>query len=495
MRLSILAAILLGCSAPLAPVPTAVAVTGGQILDPGCAGSPYATIQAAIDAAVDGDVVSVCSGTYVETLLVDGKQLTLQSGQGARVDASLLGTALTITGGAHVTVRGMTFENGLTAGTGGNISCSQSTLDLSNSTLEAGSAWEGGGLGAVDCTGTISNTSFVANNADTGGGAWIQGDALRITGSTFTDNLAGDDGGGLYLSGSSPVRDTVFLRNESGHQGGGGYVDHGSGDVVGNVFARNVSGDDGGGMYLYYGAPHFEANTLVANVALGDGGGVRFKLSEATIVDNEVVSNRAASRGGGVQITHDEVVMTGNAIRGNRSGSAGGGLFTRESASLFADNILERNRSAKGGGMVVWEGWGSVDIQDCTFLDNTATDYGGHLFVALQGYRTRLRRVEMSGGEAFEGGAIWADSSEVVLENTLVQDSFATSSGGGLFLDATSGQIVNSVLTGGDALDGSAVAVKNGSSFDIVNTAIVDHTGGAALHLRSGAAPAVSYSD
>lgn len=39
----------------------------------------YSTIQAAINAAVDGDVITVGPGTYVENLLIDGKAITLTS--------------------------------------------------------------------------------------------------------------------------------------------------------------------------------------------------------------------------------------------------------------------------------------------------------------------------------------------------------------------------------------------------------------------------------
>jgi len=39
----------------------------------------YATIQAAINAAIDGDVIIISPGTYVENLLIDGKAITLTS--------------------------------------------------------------------------------------------------------------------------------------------------------------------------------------------------------------------------------------------------------------------------------------------------------------------------------------------------------------------------------------------------------------------------------
>jgi pectin methylesterase-like acyl-CoA thioesterase len=62
-------------------------------VDPSGAGD-FSTIQAAIDAAADGDVVSVAPGTYVEALDFAGKAVTVESTDGAA--ATLLDG-----GGAH----------------------------------------------------------------------------------------------------------------------------------------------------------------------------------------------------------------------------------------------------------------------------------------------------------------------------------------------------------------------------------------------------------
>src|SRR5690349_14787434 len=75
-----------------APPPSARLATG-------CAGSVFPTLQAAIDAAVDYDVIDVCGGTYAEHLVVTGKIITLHAVPGAvptTIDATGSGVGLSV---------------------------------------------------------------------------------------------------------------------------------------------------------------------------------------------------------------------------------------------------------------------------------------------------------------------------------------------------------------------------------------------------------------
>jgi len=75
----------------------------------------YATIQAAVDAAVDGDVIKVSAGTYVENVSVNGKTgITIKRVGGGQVvvDAGGTGTPLTIEGGStNILVSNLTLQN------------------------------------------------------------------------------------------------------------------------------------------------------------------------------------------------------------------------------------------------------------------------------------------------------------------------------------------------------------------------------------------------
>lgn len=503
--------LLAACAASPGSSPVRRPLLAERVLSPGCAGSAYTSIQAAIEAAADGDTISVCAGTYDERLRIVGKDLTLRSKDGAaatRIDAEDFGRALTVSGGATVTVDGFTFAHGSTAGNGGNVSCTGSELELVASRLEFGQAGKGGGLAASACTGRVSSTTFEGNTSVYfGGAAWIFGGSFGFDGNTVTSNTATSSGGGLYLDANSAVRDNTFTDNEAEEFGGGLYVDNGYGEISGNRFEGNRSVNDGGGAYVMFGSPQILRNTWEGNDSSDEGGGLRVKLSTARVDDNLFVANHADYRGGGMKVSHEAITMSRNTFIDNTTWVAGGGLAMVESASLLVGNEFFGNTADLGGGLYILDGWGPVEITDGIFDGNAATTSGGNLYVDLVDEYLRLRRVAIQYGSAKTGGGMYAVGSLIDIQNALFQRNVATDSGGGVSLDATGGRITNSVFWWNDARDGSGLVIANGVPvdpvdplvpvvpLDLANNVFASNLGGASLQLLSGTEPTVRYND
>ena len=162
-------------------VSTAVAAATRSVCPVGCT---YPTVQSAIDAAVNDDVIQIGKGRYVENLNTGGKKLTLQGSgrKGVILDGNGKSTVLTIAGRKLVTVSDVTITRGF--GDGGGIAVRE--------------------FGQL----ALRHSIIVANHSTTNGGgvSWAgaepsQQTRLTIDDCTITDNDAAGSGGGV-----APIR-------------------------------------------------------------------------------------------------------------------------------------------------------------------------------------------------------------------------------------------------------------------------------------------------
>jgi len=197
----------------------------------------YNTIQRAIDAAAEGDVVFVRPGTYRENVMIDSKNLLvgsriLTTGDTAYIDSTIIdgrgqsyGVAFTGQIGRETVLKGFTVQNGR-QNFGGGIDCRQGTaptledLKVSNNTAVQ---WGGG----VYCTGgaapLLRRVAVQGNSAARGGGMTASYSFPVIEESMFTGNSASDRGGGICgIHSAFVIEQTLIGNNSAGQQGGGG---------------------------------------------------------------------------------------------------------------------------------------------------------------------------------------------------------------------------------------------------------------------------------
>ena len=145
----------------------------------------YTTIQAAVDAAGNGDEILVAPGTYTgigsEVVNALGKAITIKAsgtpeetiidGQGVRV-----GVKCGSGEGADTIIEGFTITGGSgdknTSGSGGGIFCDDnSSPTISGCTISNNTAGSGGGISCDDNSSpTISGCTISNNTAGSGGG-------------------------------------------------------------------------------------------------------------------------------------------------------------------------------------------------------------------------------------------------------------------------------------------------------------------------------------
>ena len=179
--------------------------------DGGCndvVGTPYCTIQAAIDDAVPGvHQVRVAPGTYNEIIDLLGKAITVRSSGGPSV-TTIDATGVADPGDGLPVVRCDSGEGPDTVLDGFTITGGTGQTILGSESL-------GGGMYNSGSSPTVMNCVFSGNSAFLrGGGMFNSGGSPAVTNCTFSGNTVVQNGGGMFNSGSSPtVTNCIFWMN------------------------------------------------------------------------------------------------------------------------------------------------------------------------------------------------------------------------------------------------------------------------------------------
>jgi parallel beta-helix repeat protein len=269
--------------------------------------SAYTSIQEAVDAAGYGDVVCVYAGAYQEDVVLEGKNITLQSLDGAAatlIEGSGLGSTLSHTLGDGSTVIGFTIAGG---------------------------------------AGTTFDPDHDGETDECGGGVFVDASTVILRELIITDNNA-TDGAGLYVNGANlTMEDTVITGNEATRYGGGVRI-RASADVVisGCEISENIAGY-GGGLGLYQGEPTLLDTILDANESTDKGGAIYAGTDSVVNLSSCTVTNNvAATKGGGIRLYNSRGVIGGCTISNNTAGEEGGGIHCKRSTmSLTMTDVID----------------------------------------------------------------------------------------------------------------------------------------------------------
>ncbi len=436
-----------------------------------------ATIQAAINAAVDGQIILVASGTYSENIIFPtDKSVTVQSVYGD-LDTTIQGSGanapvvdisapeafspvldgFTIDNQAENTLTRGIYVDNLSAPTIKNCII-QGNVSTNNS---------GGGLylqGASSTTATtLLNTTISGNTANYGGCLRCTNSKLVISGCTISSNTATQNGGGLYLDGAST---TVTIGNStltgsSGRSGGALYATGiGALTISGSTFdANTATTGTGGGLYVINMTDVTTlTNTMVINNASNSSaGGIYFSSpgTSLTITDSTFENNTVTLYdGGGILLSGDattNVTLSGGSLSGNVA-RGGGGIYLVNGPSLVVTDVdIYGNQSrSSGGGISVGAGC-SLDISGSYLRGNQSGSGGGGISA---GGTVTLTNCIVSGnsadGQTYSDGGGITSSGILNAYNSSISGNYARRLGGGLRSTGTS-TVINSIIWGNTA--------------------------------------------
>jgi hypothetical protein len=302
---------------------------GSAVVDMGCDEKismrvplDYATIQAAIAAAPEGEGILVAPGTYVENIDYLGKAVHLKSTEGAEstvIDGNGVASVVTFVSGEWFgsVLEGFTVTNG-------HASC-------------------GGGINCLYASPTLIRNIICNNKAtDAGGGICCKLGGPVIHGNTIEHNdcsgsSGGGSGGGLACINAWPA-------------------------IANNHIAKNTTWQFGGGIFFCQSTSVLVNNVLHGNGGCYDGGGIAIiDACSLTLTNNSLHGNMALSSGGGIFCDASSVTVS-NTILWNDTAPSG--------PEIEATSITVAYCDVQGG----WPGTGNID-EDPMFVDPATGDF------------------------------------------------------------------------------------------------------------------------
>ena len=372
---TLIGALVVACSSAYCGSTWHVATVGNDSLGDGSESAPFATIQRAVDAAVDGDTVLMGDGTYTGSgnrdVVVESKSLVVRSVNGSELttidcqaDSLDRHRAFSCLGNSThaVTIDGFSIINGYAP-------------DSTAVSYPSGS--HAGGIEAVRCSLTVSSCRFSSCYADYGAAISMEGAPMDITNATFSSNDT--DGGTVHaleveltmVSCSSSCSSGIGLRKlgdmpltlaECVFQGTADrlvYLEH---PGVVSVLNCDFIGSSGEGFY-FENRPSdcsFESSSFVRNGAYG----LHFKYSTGQAVLQDC---RFSDNGGGVYAVQE----------------------IDEADLLFEDCVFDGNASVNGGAIrTVYTFY--VVCRRCTFVNNQFSEGATILFQNAAGTESSL---------------------------------------------------------------------------------------------------------
>lgn len=361
----------------------------------------YATIQAAIDAAVNGDTIIVAEGTYKVNLLIT-KKIVL--GSLYVIDNDTTHIAKTILDGSAPTNADSGAVVVLASGT-------DSTTEVTGFTITKGTGvmftWGtivlryGGGVFMTELGGGRIRKNIISNNTITVPSGWYGGAAAVAA----------------LNSSTTPTRPQRAIIEE-------------------NIIEKNTvypssstSVTEVGGVGVWNGYCRISRNVIqnnrvqwisTAGTCFGGGIGIASETNgndSMIVVDNYIFGNRSR-RGGGLGISGNGVraVIHGNIIRNNTGDYGGGGIFLNNKLTYatVTNNILTGNNSPRGGGIMINSTYSNY-LANNLIAQNSASFLGGGIFVISSKGIKVVNNTIADNTSANEGAGIFVSTATTVV--------------------------------------------------------------------------------
>ncbi len=388
-------------------------------------------------------------------------------------------SAVYVKNGAVLNVEDATFTGNETNASGASLFINAGvTANIEDSTFTNNTCTNGHGPAmAIKADATISNITVENNVGGQAGALWIYNNSnVVISDSTFTNNLS-RNGGAIRIQDVTTVtlEDCTFTGN-------------------GAVEGKTISG---GALYAQTGATlNMVDCQLSGNIVGNYGGAIYAKECEVNLTNTDFTQNEShfgsAIALDNVKFTATDCEIFENSLNNTESANVPGAVYIYDNSDAALTNVLIKNNtgSSQGGGISVVNS--KLTLTECEIKDHkvskttdSSNPYGGAMYA--NGSTVVINDSVIDNNIATKyGGAIYANNSNISLNNSTVSNSIAESSGGAMFVNSGStyvngGQFVNNI-----SISGNGGAIANKGDLYITNNALfesnISNMGGGAIY-------------
>jgi hypothetical protein len=326
--------------------------------------SCFTTVQAAVDAAADGDRIKIAAGTYQGEISIS-KSITLV-GAGADVtvitrdpasDPTVEVSGITTAPGTTVTIRALAVSGFAFCGPPEPIPCAHPSN---------GSAIVNGGDLRLQ---NVAVTNTYGRGINNGG-------TLTLRGTSVSANLGRGVGGGVLNSATLTTYSSTITRNGlSGINvlgGGGGIANNGTATIHDSVISDNSGGQHGGGIQNA-GEMTLYSTTVSGNFGVfGAGISNYFAAGQLRLFDSQVTGNVAQDGGGGIE--NGGTASISDSRLAENTADGGAGIYNFNALTLRESTVTDNHATTEGGGIL---NLGTVTLLDNIISGNTPDDCVG----------------------------------------------------------------------------------------------------------------------
>eukprot|EP00210_Caulerpa_lentillifera_P007465 g7135.t1 len=245
----------------------------------------------------------------------------------------------------------------------------------------------------------IRHSDMVSNIGRLSGGVLhLENSIATITNCTFSDNMSDESGGAIYAVKDSNIRvhESWFKKNTA-REGGCFYIEESNITIIKSIFQKNIAKVDGGAIRLERGGVTCDNSDFTYNTALDDGGA--FNIEAATYVYWT-----------GVRFSYNQAAF-GSAVR-----------IVKSKQNIVWKDVDFRHAFVGLTGAAAYIDDSNVTI-DGAFFQNLTAPYGGALYA--QSFEIIIKNARFENNNAHVmGGAISGDTGKITFENvTFIENS------------------------------------------------------------------------